>query len=329
MAAGSAAFAHICNGIPLTHNAGLSNKAGRSQPMHDVECVVDCKSWLGEGPVWSPAEKALYWTDVPACTIHRWNPATGEQRSWRASEMVTSMSMRAQGGLIVATTSGVNTWDPNADRHERLVVPEADLPDNRSNDGKGDRRGRFWLGTMQNNLNPDGSDKPMTESSGNLWRIDGDGTYHCMESGIGISNTLAWSPDNTVMYFGDTLVGIYAYDFDIDNGTIANRRLFAKTEGPELGFPDGSTIDAEGFLWNARWDGGCLLRWAPDGTIDRKVAFPCGRVTSAAFGGDDLDVLYVTTARNLDAGSDEHPLAGGIFALSPGVRGVPEVPFQG
>ena len=121
MAAGAAAFAHICNGIPLTHNAGLSNKAGPSQPMHDVECVVDCKSWLGEGPVWSPAEKALYWTDVPAYTIHRWTSATGEQRSWRAPEMVTSMSMRAQGGLIVATTSGVNTWDPNADRHERLA----------------------------------------------------------------------------------------------------------------------------------------------------------------------------------------------------------------
>ena len=299
--------------------------------MSDVECVVDCKSWLGEGPVWSPAEKALYWTDVPAYTVHRWTPDTGEQRSWRMPEMVTSMSMRSQGGLILATTGRVNRWDPDTDRLETLAVPEADLPDNRSNDGKSDRRGRFWFGTMQNNLNPDGTDKPMSENSGNLWRIDGDGSFHCMDSGIGISNTFAWSPDNTVMYFGDTLVGIYAYDFDIDEGVIANRRVFAKTDDPELGFGDGSTIDAEGFIWNARWDGGCLLRWAPDGTIDRKVAFPCQRVTSAIFGGEDLDVLYVTTARfELSEGDlAEQPLAGGIFALSPGVRGIPEVPFPG
>lgn len=299
--------------------------------MSGVECVVDCKSWLGEGPVWSSAEKALYWTDVPAYTVHRWTPATGEQRSWRMPEMVASMSMRAQGGLIIATTDGVDTWDPNTDRHERLVVPEADLPDNRSNDGKSDRRGRFWFGTMQNNINPDGTDKPMSENSGNLWRIDGDGSCHRMDSGIGISNTLAWSPDDTVMYFGDTLAGIYAYDFDIEEGAIANRRVFAKTEDPELGFGDGSTIDAEGFLWNARWDGGCLLRWAPDGTIDRKVELPCSRVTSAIFGGEDLDVLYVTTARyDLSEGDlAEQPLAGGIFALSPGVRGMPEVPFPG
>ena len=297
--------------------------------MSDAECVVDCKSWLGEGPVWSPAEKALYWTDVPAYTVHRWTPVTGEQRSWRVPEMVTAMSLRSQGGLIIATTSGVSTWDPDSDRHERFAAPEADLPDNRSNDGKSDRGGRFWLGTMQNNLDPDGSDKPITGSSGNLWRIDGDGSCHRMDCGIGISNTLAWSPDNKVMYFGDSLVGIYAYDFDIEAGEIANRRAFAVTEDPALGVPDGSTIDAEGFLWNARWDGGCLLRWAPDGAIGRRVELPCGRVTSAAFGGDDHDILYITTARDRDAGESEHELAGGIFALSPGVRGVPEAPFPG
>lgn len=297
--------------------------------MADVECVVDCKSWLGEGPVWSPAEKALYWTDVPAYKIHRWTPSTGELRTWQTPEMVTSMSLRAQAGLIVATTTGVDTWDPDTDRHERLVAPEEDLPGNRSNDGKSDRRGRFWFGTMQNNMNPDGTEKPMSANSGSLWRIDGDGSHHRMDTEIGISNTVAWSPDDRVMYFGDTLVGIYAYDFDIENGTVADRRVFAKTEDPELGFGDGSTIDAEGFLWNARWDGGCLLRWAPDGTIDRKVELPCPRVTSAIFGGDDLDILYVTTARYPDASDDEHPLAGGIFALSPGVRGLPEVPFPG
>ena len=299
--------------------------------MSEVECVVDARSWLGEGPVWSSRERCLYWTDVPAYTVHRWNPATGERAVWKMPEMVASMALRASGGMILATTNGIDAWDPETERHERLLAPDADQPENRSNDGKCDRRGRFWLGTMQNNLRPDGSDEPMTGSTGNLYRIDADHSCHRMDSGIGISNTFAWSPDDRVMYFADTLVGIYAYDFDVESGATANRRLFARTDDPSLGFGDGSTIDAEGFLWNARWDGGSLIRWAPDGSIDRIVKLPCQRVTSAIFGGEDLDVLYVTTARYLLSERElgEQPLAGGVFALDPGVRGLPEVPFAG
>ena len=299
--------------------------------MAEIECVVDCKSWLGEGPLWSPGEKALYWTDVTAYRIHRWTPATDALRSWRMPEMVTSMALRARGGLIVATTTGIDAWDPESGRSERLAAPEADLPGNRSNDGKCDRRGRFWLGTMQNNLHPDGSDKPMTGNTGHLYRLDADLSCPRMESGIGISNTLAWSPDDRIMYFGDSLAGIHAYDFDADAGTIANRRMFARTEDESLGAGDGSAIDADGCLWNARWDGGCLIRWAPDGSIDRKVALPCRRVTSAAFGGDDLGTLYVTTARDPTSAQEreEQPLAGGVFAFDPGVKGLPEAPFAG
>lgn len=299
--------------------------------MIEVECVVEAGSWLGEGPLWSPRERCLYWTDVPAYTVHRFCPATGERAAWKMPEMVASMALRARGGMILATTTGVDAWDPETERRERLVAPDAEWPENRSNDGKCDRRGRFWLGTMQNNLHPDGSDKAMTGSTGNLYRIDADLSCHRMDSGIGISNTFAWSPDDTLMYFADTPVGIYAYDFDPDSGAIAKRRLFARTDDPSLGFGDGSTIDADGFLWNARWDGGCLIRWAPDGRIDRIVKLPCQRVTSAAFGGDDLGILYVTTARYLLSERElaEQPLAGGVFAFDPGVRGLPEVPFAG
>ena len=184
---------------------------------------------------------------------------------------------------------------------------------------------------MQNNLHPDGSDKGLTASTGNLYRIDADLSVHRMDSGIGIGNTFAWSPDDRVMYFADTLVGMYAYDFDAETGAIENRRLFAKTDDETLGAGDGSTIDEEGFIWNARWGGGCLIRWAPDGSIDRTVKIPSRLVTSATFGGEDLDVLYVTTARYGVSERDlkEQPHSGGIFALEPGVKGIPEVPFAG
>ena len=184
---------------------------------------------------------------------------------------------------------------------------------------------------MHNNLNPDGTGRPIEGSTGNLYRIDANGTHHHMESGLGISNTFAWSPDDTIMYFGDTCVGIYAYDFDAASGAISNRRLFAKTDDESLGLGDGSTIDSQGFVWNARWDGGCLIRWAPDGTIDRTVALPCSRVTSAIFGGNDLDVLYVTTARYdlSEADLADQPLAGGIFAIDTGTTGIAETPFAG
>ncbi|MEX2009632.1 MAG: SMP-30/gluconolactonase/LRE family protein, partial [Dongiaceae bacterium] len=272
---------------------------------------------------------ALYWTDVPAKRIHRWRPATGETESWSMPEMVTTLAVRATGGLIVASATGIDFFDPPSGRLERFVAPEADRPGNRSNDGKCDRQGRFWYGTMMNNFAADGSELPITANTGALYRIDPGGAVRRMEDGLGIANTFAWSPDDRTMYFGDTFDAIYAYDFDSRTGAVANRRTFAKTA--EHGVPDGSTIDAEGFLWNARWDGGCLIRWAPDGSIDRVVELPCRRVTSAIFGGPDLDVLYVTTVRyGIDAAElAEQPLAGGIFAIDAGVRGLPDGQFAG
>ncbi len=299
--------------------------------MGAAECVVDCKAWLGESPLWSPDERCLYWTDLPSYTVHRWSPASGETKTWKMPEMVASMALRATGGMIVATTTGIEFWNPVTDSRERVCAPDANFPANRSNDGKCDRRGRFWYGTMYNNLKADGTGQPIEGSTGNLYRIDPDGSFHHFESDIGVSNTFAWSPDDTIMYFADTFVGIYAYDFEAASGAISNRRLFAKTDDESLGLGDGSTIDSQGFVWNARFDGGCLIRWAPDGTIDRTVSLPCSRVTSAIFGGDDLDVLYVTTARYELSEGDlaEQPLAGGIFAIDTGTKGIAETPFAG
>jgi sugar lactone lactonase YvrE len=184
---------------------------------------------------------------------------------------------------------------------------------------------------MMNNFAEDMSELPITANTGGLYRIDPDGSVHSFEQSLGIANTFAWSPDDRTMYFADTLEAIYAYDFDAGPGLVSNRRTFAKADTEKYGFPDGSTIDAQGFLWNARWDGGCIIRWAPDGTIDRVVKLPCRRVTSCIFGGADLDTLYITTVRYglSDGDLAEQRLAGGIFALDAEVKGIRDGEFAG
>jgi len=295
------------------------------------ECVFEAKDWLGEGPCWHPREQALYWTDVPSRKLKRWNPRSAAHASWTLPEMVTAIAARRKGGLIIASHTGIDFFDPANGRATRFCAPEKDKPENRSNDGKCDRQGRFWYGTMMNNFAPDMSERPITGHTGGLYRIDPDGSVHSFEQAVGIANTFAWSPDDKTMYFADTLDAIYAYDFDAAQGRVSNRRVFGKLDTEEYGHPDGSTIDAEGFLWNGRWDGGCLVRWSPDGKVDRVVKMPCRRVTSCIFGGPDLDVLYITTVRyGLSAGDlAEQPLAGGIFALDAGVKGIPDGEFAG
>ena len=299
--------------------------------MVKIDCAFEAKDWLGEGPCWHPREQALYWTDVPSKVIKRWHPATGAHASWPMPEMVTAIAVRKSGGLIIASHTGIDFFDPASGQATRFVAPEKDKPKNRSNDGKCDRQGRFWYGTMMNNFAADGSELPITANTGGLYRIDPEGSVHTVEQGLGIANTFAWSPDNRTMYFADTFDAIYAYDFDPVSGRAGNRRVFAKADTATYGHPDGSTIDSEGFLWNCRWDGGCIIRWSPDGRIDRVVKMPCQRVTSCIFGGADLSVLYVTTVRYglSDAQLAEQPLAGAIFAIDAGVKGLPDGEFLG
>ncbi|MFL5259994.1 MAG: SMP-30/gluconolactonase/LRE family protein [Hyphomicrobiales bacterium] len=299
--------------------------------MSKVECVLEAKDWLGEGPCWHSREETLYWTDVPSRVIKRWHPASGERASWPMPEMVTAIAVRGSGGLMIASRASIDFFDPKTGRATPFVAPEKDKPKNRSNDGKCDRQGRFWYATMMNNFADDMSELPIAANTGGLYRIDPDGSVERFESALGIGNTFAWSPDEKTMYFADTLDAIYAYDYDPLAGRVANRRVFGEADTDRYGHPDGSTIDGEGFLWNARWDGGAIIRWSPDGAIDRVVKLPCRRVTSCIFGGADLDILYITTVRFglSDAELSEQPLAGGIFALDPGVKGIPDGQFAG
>jgi len=296
-----------------------------------IECVLDSKCWLGEGPTWHAREQALYWTDVPAKKLHRWHPQSGAHKTWPTPEMVTSIGVRRKGGLIVASLTGIDFFDTGSGAVTRFAAPEKDKPKNRSNDGKCDRQGRFWYGTMMNNLADDGSETPITGNTGGLYRIDPDGRVTPFENALGIANTFAWTNDNRTMYFGDTFDAIYAYDFDAAAGRVSNRRVFAKADTAKYGFGDGSTIDAEGCLWNCRWDGGCIIRWTPDGKMDQVIQMPCRRVTSCIFGGPDLDTLYVTTVTYGFSPAElaEQKNAGGIFALDVGVKGLPDGEFAG
>jgi len=298
--------------------------------MTTAECIFDSRDHLGEGILWDDRAQALYWLDVPMPSkLHRLFPDSGKHESWDMPEMITSMSIREQGGLLIASHHGLNHFNFNDEGLVRFFEPEKDQPGNRCNDGASDRKGRFWFGTMQNNISSESTNIALEKSSGSLYRYDPDNSLHVMESGIGVSNTLAWSPQNDILYFTDTLTGwIWAYDYDHESGSISNRRNFAQSD---RGYPDGSTVDAEGGLWSCRWEGGCVIRFAPDGSIDQVVEVPVQRVTSCTFGGKNLDTLYITTARwdMTEKEISEDPSAGSLFAAVPGVRGLPDSRFAG
>jgi len=285
--------------------------------------VLAANALLGEGPLWDPAERALYWVDIKGRLVHRFDPARGEDRQWRVPEAVGSLAVRERGGLVLALASGFHFFDPATGATQPIVDPEPDRPENRFNDGKPDRHGRFWAGSMHD---------PEISPTGSLYRLDADLSCHrSPATGLVCSNALCWSPDGRTMYHADTPTGtVWAWDFDPATGDIANRRTFAQIP-PGDGVPDGATVDAAGFVWLAHWNGWRLTRFDPAGRVERVVPLPVQRPTCPAFGGPALDVLYVTSATiHLSAGERaSQPWAGGILALSPGVRGVPEARFRG
>ena len=289
-------------------------------------CVAPVGSRCGEGVIWHAGHGAVYWTDINRFLIHRFTIFDSSVRSWFFDEPVTALSLTdANNMIVVALGSRVILWEPESDvRHDPIFVLDG-WPQVRLNDARTDPRGSFWAGTMRNNVNPDGSLGEAGGQDGMLYRIDPDGRTSVHRRKIGISNTLAWSPDRSRFYTGDSLANvIWAYDYDLQTGEIANELPFFKDFS--RGLPDGSTMDSEGFLWNCRYFGGCIVRVAPDGTVERVVEMPVQNVTTCAFGGADLRTLYITTASNDAAPGDR--LAGGLFALRTDVAGQPENQFK-
>lgn len=288
----------------------------------DIDVAVASDDVLGEVPLWCAKSQRLWWIDVRRPSLQSYDPVTHRHQTFvLPAPVVGSYGLRERGGMIMALNDGIYAFEPATGALESLI-PFQDAPQNRYNDGKCDRRGRFWVGTMNNTPgNPDGS----------FYRMDADLSVHKQFEGVFCPNSVAFSPDDRTLYYADTKLNkIWAFDFDIDEGALSNRREFS--DGSQhAGLPDGSTVDAEGFLWNAEYRGGRLVRYAPDGRVDRIVELPVKQPTSCGFGGADLSILFVTTASQhlTPAERKAEPLAGALLMLDVGVKGLPEPAFRG
>ena len=292
-----------------------------------AEMVLDARNATGESPVWHGAEQALYWVDIPARKLCSWIPATGEATSWVAPEMLACVApMAGSKRWIAGAESGVFQLELKDDGQlgfESLVPVSHAMTGMRFNDGRCDRQGRFLAGTMLMNMAAGasvGCIYSYQKNTGLTWLLDGFIT----------PNGMAFSPDGRTMYLSDShpsMQSVWAYDYDIETGTPSNRRLFIDMN-PLPGRPDGAAVDADGCYWVCGNDAGLIHRFTPDGKLDRSLAVPVKKPAMCAFGGAGLDTLFVTSIRPDGIDLSDQPLAGGVFALRPGVRGLPEPVFS-
>lgn len=291
-----------------------------------VVCVAPVGDKCGEGAVWSSDEAALYWCDINRFLVHRYDNDANCVQSWLFNEPVVAVSLTSQAGrFLLALASKLVWWWPATDRREDHGFKLPGSPRVRLNDGRADPAGNFWVGSMRNNVLPNGDLGETGKGEGILYRITPGGSVTQWRAGLGISNTLCWSPDQSTFYFGDTLENtIYAYDYALSAGGIANERRFQSDF--IRGLPDGSAMDSEGFLWNCRFGGSCIARMSPDGTIAEIIEMPVSNVTTCTFGGDDLKTLYITSASILPVPGER--LAGSLFAIQVDVAGLPENRIQ-
>ncbi|TDV53715.1 gluconolactonase [Actinophytocola oryzae] len=279
-----------------------------------MDVVLSTEARLGEGPVWDARSSTLRWVDIERGEVHRFDPASGTDTFFEVGERVGTVAVRAAGGLVLATQTGLYTCLDDGGRRTRLHEVDTDPPGGRFNDGKADAWGRFWAGTMLDR----------TDGGAALYRLDPDHSLHTMATGVSVSNGLGWSPDGATMYYTDTRTGgVDAFDHDPSTGDLANRRRLVDVD---RGWPDGMTVDSDGCLWVALWDGWGVRRYAPDGRLLSTFEVPAQRVTSCAFAGT---TLYLTTARIGVRDFGDQPLAGSLFALDAGVTGVPAGEWAG
>ena len=292
--------------------------------MSDVKaavCVLEARAELGECPVWDERSQAFYFADIHAPALHRFDPATGAVKCWEMPAKLGSFALDdSGGGAVLALATGFARLDFASGAITVLANPLAGIAEHRFNDGGADPAGRFWAGTMH---------ASGRRASGRVFCLEG-GDARAVFGGFFVPNGFAWSPDGARFYLNDSPRAMFVADFDAASGTAAPPHVFADVSAAP-GYPDGMAVDAEGFLWNARWDGGGVARFAPDGRLDRFVPLPVSRPTSCAFGGPKLDRLYVTSARvGLDAATlAREPLAGAVLAFDPGVAGLPARRWRG
>lgn len=289
--------------------------------MAELRRIGDQTDILGESPIWEEREGALYWVDIRRPALRRLDVATGAVETRTLPDMVGSIAFAGRGRLLVALGAEVVLYDWASGRTETIATLPERIEGHRFNDGRCDRQGRFWVGTMHN----------VTRApEGVLYRLDPGRGLVSVLSGICIPNSLTWSPDGRAMYFADSLQhAISAHDYDPASGAMGPARILARTAPP--GFPDGSTVDEEGYLWNAEFNASRVARYAPDGRLDRVIGLPLRRPTACAFGGPGLRTLFITTTSQhmTEAEMAAEPLAGALLATEPGVRGLPEPRWEG
>ena len=288
-----------------------------------VELLVDAHAQVGEGPLWDEEQQVLYWVDILSSLLYIYDPATGENRALDVGRHVGTVVTRASGGLMLAVREGFASFDLETQELTLIANPEAHITGNRFNDGKCDPAGRFWAGTMAYE-NP--------TNQGSLYRLDTDLSVHKIFGDVAISNGIIWSLDHTTMYYIDTLrKNVRAFDYADDTGDISNERVIINVP-EEIGMPDGMAIDSEGMLWVAHYGGSCVSRWNPNtAQLLLKIDLPVTQVTACAFGGPNLDTLFITSAaQELDAAElERQPLAGGLFSIKTPYQGVPSFRFGG
>jgi len=281
----------------------------------EPELIADYQCITGENPLWHPTEQRVYWLDIPTGRMFRYDPASGKHEQFYQGDIVGGFTIQADDALLLLMARGaIKIWQQG-----KLTTVLDEIPDERAsrfNDVIADPAGRVFCGTM-----------PTKERLGRLYRLDTDGKLTKLLEGIGTSNGLGFTPDRKRMYYTDSRQReIYLFDYDQARGAISNQRLFVRTPEGE-GVPDGMTVDAEGYVWSARWDGGCLVRYAPDGREVLRIPFPAKKVSSVTFGGKDYSDIYVTTAGG-NRKAEEGAGAGALFRLNLGIRGVPEFPSR-
>ena len=291
----------------------------------EAKSLINSQNQLGEGPTWSVEEQALYWVDIYGKRIERFDPLSGQRQTFRLPCQIGAAVLREKGGFVLATDQGFAFWEGSSETVQWQSNPEQGKAHFRFNDGKVDPGGRFWAGTMYDG--PQLSPRP----TGSLYRLDPDGSMPVMETNVLISNGLGWSPDHRTMYYTDSLRRtIYTYEYNLPTGEIANRKVFIDT-GDEPGEPDGLTVDSQGFIWSARWNGWKVSRYDPDGRLEQEFKVPTACPSSVMFGGSDLKDLYITSAwKELSAEERNfQPLAGNLFKIRVDIPGLPEFKFLG
>jgi sugar lactone lactonase YvrE len=295
------------------------------QPVEDLKAalVLDARAMLGEGAIWHPVNKQLYWVDIEGKALHCFDPATNEDKQFAVGSRIGTVVPVRSGGALVALQSGIHSINMKTGKLTFIANPLPDTINLRFNDGKCDPSGRFWVGTLALDSRKKGA---------MLYRMNKDKSIRVMLDSVTISNGIVWTADKKTMYYNDTPTGtIQAFDYNDKEGTISNGRVVVRIPKGGGG-PDGMTIDADGNLWVALWGSGTVGKYNPHtGELLQRIIVPAPNVSSCAFGGKNFETLYITTARAWMSQEklQQFPLSGGLFSVKPGVRGVPATFYKG